>query len=255
MQRKSIYLLLVVALVGASASAQTVDELLAKNYQAKGGLEKIKSVKSARLEGRMTAGPGGEAPIVMEWKRPEMVRMEFTLQGMTGIQAYDGKGGWSLMPFLGKKSPEPMSEEDIKSIQDQADFDGPLVDYATKGNQIELEGKEDVDGSPAYKLKVTKKNGDVDHIYLDADAYLEVKQEGKRMARGQEIEYEVTLGDYKPVDGLMLAHSISSQAKNIPNAPAQQITIDKIVLNPDISDSEFAMPKVEPEAKPAGGGV
>jgi len=233
-------------LAAPAARAQTVDEIVAKNLQARGGKDKIAAVKTARATGRMTLGPGMEAPFTITWKKPGMVRLEFTIQGMTGVQAYDGTTGWSLMPFMGKPEAEKMSEEDMSHIQEQADWDGPLVDYKGKGHQVELVGKESVEGTEVYKLKVTKKNGEVVFELLDADAYLEIKEQGKRTMRGQEIEFETSMGDYKDVAGLMLAHSIESKAKGMPQS--QQLTFDKFEINIDVPDDTFKMPAPKPAA-------
>jgi outer membrane lipoprotein-sorting protein len=225
------------------ASAQTADELVEKNIQAKGGREKLKAAQSVRMTGKMDIGQGAQAPFVVELKRPHKSRIEFTVQGMTGIRAYDGSSGWMIMPFLGKKEPEAMAADDLKDMDDQADFEGPLVDYKSKGHQVELIGKENVEGTPAWKLKVTKKNGDISYIYLDADAFLEIKEEGKRTFRGQEVEIESTMGDYKTVDGLVFPFSIQSKPKGAP--AGQTITIEKVEVNPAVDDSRFTMPKVE----------
>jgi hypothetical protein len=98
---------------------------------------------------------------------------------MTGVQAFDGQKTWSVMPFSGKKDAEVGTDEDNKNAQDDADFDGALVDYKAKGHTIELAGKEAVEGADAFKLKVTKKNGNIEYDYLDAETYLLVKTEGK----------------------------------------------------------------------------
>jgi len=234
-----------------SAQAQTADELIEKNIKARGGMEKLKSVKSIRMTGKMMMGQGMEAPLVMEVKRPGMTRLEFTLQGMTGVQAYDGKEGWMLMPFMGKKDPEPMSADDLKEAEEQADMDGPLVDYKSKGHQVELLGKEKVEGSDAWKLKVTMKNGDIAYLYLDGEYFLQIKSETKRKIQGNEVEVEGSIGDYKEVEGLMLPHSMEAGLKGSPQK--QKIVIEKVELNVPMEDSRFKMPEVkkaEPEAKP-----
>ena len=145
-----ITVLALLAPLAPVASAQTVDELIAKNIEAKGGLAKIKAVKSMRATGKMIGGPGMEFPFVMMNKRPKSTRMEFTFQGMTGMQVYDGKTAWMSMPFAGKKEPEVMPPDESKMLEEQADFDGPLVDYKEKGHTVELAGKEQVEGADAY---------------------------------------------------------------------------------------------------------
>lgn len=239
--RKGILALAVGLALAAPAAAQTADEIIAKHIEALGGIEKIKNVKTVRMTGKMAVGPGIEAPLVMELKRPNSMRMDFTLQGMTGTQAYDGKIGWTLMPFQGSTVPQQMAEDDLKMAQEQADMDGVLVDYKTKGHTVELLGKEKVEGADAYKLKVTMKNGVIRTIYLDAEHYLQIKDESKRTIRGTEVETETILGDYKEVDGMMFPHSIDGGQKGSPQR--QKITVEKIELNVPIDDARFKMPE------------
>lgn len=248
MIRKTFACALLAGLVSIAATAQTADELIAKSIDARGGKDKLSAVKTIRMTGKMALPQGMEAPFTAELARPNKMRRDFTIQGMTGSMAFDGTSGWSLMPFMGKTEAEPLSGDDLKALEDEADFDGPLFDYKGKGHQVELVGKEDVDGSPAYKLKVTKKNGDVEYHYLDAEQYLEVKVEGKQKMRGQEIEGVSKLGNYKEVAGLIFPFSIESTQKGAPGSMV--ITIEKIEVNPDLPASRFDMPKAEKPATP-----
>ena len=243
MLRKALLWLLVGAAFASPAAAQTVDEVIAKHLEARGGLDKVKAVQSMRMTGKMTVGPGIEAPIVLEMKRPSSVRLDITFQGNTGTQAYDGKTGWGISPMAAKKDPEPMSADDIKDMEEQADMDGPLVDTKAKGHAVELMGKEKVEGSDAYKLKVTLKTGDLRYIYLDADSYLELKTEAKRTIRGSEVETESVSSDYKEVGGLILPYTIQQGAKG--QAQKQTITVDKIELNIPLDDARFKMPEAK----------
>jgi outer membrane lipoprotein-sorting protein len=232
--------------IASTASAQTVDELIAKNIEAKGGREKIKAVQTMRMHGKMMMGGGMEAPFTIVTKRPQMMRLEFSFQGLTGVQAYDGSNAWMVMPFTGKKDPEQMTAEDTKQVQEQADFDGPLFDYKEKGHKVELLGKEQVEGADAYKLKLTLKSGEERTIWLDADTHLELKSEGKRKMRGTDVEFEGSMGDYKEVDGLMIAHAMEQGAKGSPQR--QKMVIDKIELNPALADTLFLMPATAKKA-------
>jgi len=244
---KGILLTLAVGALMVLASpatfGQTVDEIIAKNVQARGGMEKLKAAKTVRMSGKISIGPGLEAPAVLEQRRPNSVRIEFTVQGMTAVMAYDGKSGWMLMPFGGKKDPEPMGEDDLREAQEQSDIDGEFVDYKEKGNKVEYVGKEPVEGTDAYKLKVTLKTGTVNYFYLDADSYLVIKEESKRTVRGVERESETTFGDYKKVEGLIFPHSIEAGAKG--QSQKQKITIEKIEINPVIDESRFKMPEAK----------
>ena len=222
------------------AHAQTVDEILARHFEAQGGLDKLKALESRRISGTMMMGPGMEAPLVIEQKRPGKRRVEFTVQGMTGVQAFDGERAWALMPFMGKKDPEYASDEDSKNEREDADFDGPLMDYKTKGHTVELAGKEAVEGADAWKVKVTKKNGEVSHYFIDTETYLLVKQEGKMKRRDTEFDSETYFSDYKEVDGYMVPHVMEQGAKGMEQR--QKISFSKVEINVKLDDSRFVMP-------------
>ena len=224
----------------ALASAQTADELVAKNIQAKGGLEKIKAVNTVKMSGKIYV-QGITAEISQEQKRPNMLRQNFTVQGMTQVQAYDGTAGWQIQPFNGRKDPELMGEDDVRDLIDQADIDGPLVDYAAKGNKVEYLGRDTVDGDDAYKLKVTLKNGDLIYYYLDPDAYLEIKTEKQEFIRGNVRETEQDLGSYKQVAGVYYPYWIEGGTKGNPGDHVR-ITMEKIEVNVPLDDSVFKMP-------------
>src|ERR1041385_699894 len=212
--------------LSSSASAQTADEIVAKYVKAIGGMDKINALKTLNRSGKFTGGGGFEARLSQENKRPNMVREDFYIQGMDGVTAYDGKNGWKIDPFQGKKDPEPLGEDELKDIIADSDFDGPLVNYAAKGNKVEYEGTEPVEGTDAYKLKVTLANGEVRYYYMDTDYYVPIKIETKRMIRGAEREFETSLGDYKEVGGWYLPFSIESNVKGSPNR--QKVTYQKM---------------------------
>ncbi len=227
-------------LPAVASSAPSVDEIIAKHFEAQGGVEKLKAVNTWRFTGTMTLGQGMEAPFVMERKRPDKSRMEFTFSGMTGIRAFDGKKGWQVMPFMGSKDPEPFTDEDNAEAAEDADFDGPLMDYKAKGNTVELVGTEPIEGADAYELKITRKNGKVEYTWLDTETYLTVKQEAKRKVRGTEIEGESYLSDYKEVDGLLVPFTMSQGMKG--SDRRQTMTFDKVEVNVPIEDASFVMP-------------
>ena len=239
-------LLIAPALFG---QAPTLDKILAKHYEAKGGLAKLKAVSSMRLTAKMSGGPM-DFPAVIEAKRPAKFRMELSIQGNQLIQAYDGKVGWSINPFQqsAKKEAEPMTPDELREMEVQADMDGPLVDWKEKGHTLELQGHESVDGGDTFKLRLVLKNGNIQTIYLDTDSYLEVKTASKRKVRDTEIETETTLGDYKEEGGLMIAHAIEGGAKGSPQK--QKIVIEKVEFNVPLADERFSMP-AKPAAPPA----
>lgn len=233
--------------VSSFAADLTVDDILARNAEARGGMDKLRAVKSLRLSGKM-AMMGMEAPITLSQARPDKMRMEFTLQGMTGIQAYDGTTGWMVMPFMGKKDAEAMSGDMLKEVKEQADIDGPFVDYAKKGHKVELLGKADVEGTPAYKVRLLTKDGTDSTVYFDTETFLQVKNEAKRKMQGQEFESQTTFGNYQEVEGLLIPFSIEMSSKAAP-AQKQSITIEKAEINPALDDASFKMPAAAPKAE------
>ena len=244
MIRKALTLILSLTfLFCVEASAQTVDELIKKNLDAKGGVQKLKALKSVKATGKITQ-QGLDIPIVILQRRPGLTRMDITFQGKSAVQAYDGATGWKIDPFQGTSEPEKMAGDDLKDVQEQSDLDGPLVDYKEKGHTVELIGKEDVEGTPAYKIKLTLKNGDVRNIFFDAENYLEMKVNLKRKTPGGEIEIDQFVGNYKPVNGLLFPFSIETKIKG---QVVSQITLDKIETDVAIEDSLFKMPAKAPE--------
>ena len=224
------------------ASAQSVDEIIGRYLKSIGGLDKIHAVKTLRRNGKFIGGGGFEAVVTQENKRSNLVRGEFSLQGMTAINAYDGSTGWKIEPWNGKKDPEAMGEEEMKSILEDADFDGPLVDYQKKGYKIEFVGTDKFEGTDTVKLRIAKPNGDVYIYHLDTDYYVPIKIDTKRFVRGAEREYETVLGDYKEVAGWFLPYSIETNVKGRPDK--SKVVYDQIQPNVEIDDTRFKMPTV-----------
>jgi len=231
---------LLVCCFGVVSHSQTADELVAKNIQARGGLEKMKAIKTLRMTGKFD-GFGFTARTGQENQRPNLLRETFTLQGMSQVQVYDGSEGWQIQPFGGKKDPELMGEDDVRDLLLDADFDGPLVDYKEKGSTVEYLGHDVVDGDDALRLKVTLKNGDIIYDYLDPDTFVEIRREVQQFIRGSQRDKVFGLGSYKPVNGVMYPFSISQGPKNNPDE--QTITVQKMEANVKIDPADFALPE------------
>ena len=240
--RRILVLLAILPLFAVPAAAQTVDEIIAKYLKTVGGMEKIQAVQTLRRTGKYVGGGGFEAEIVQENKRGNSVREEFSLQGMTAISAYNGKTGWKIEPWNGKKDPEALGEEEMKSILEDSDFDGPLVNYRQKGYQVEFIGMDKFEGTDTAKLKISKPNGDVYIYYLDTDYYVPIKIDIKRIVRGAEREYESALADYKEVGGWFLPFSVESNVKG--SQSKSKVVYEKIEANVPIDDGRFDMPVV-----------
>ncbi|HTY40334.1 MAG TPA: outer membrane lipoprotein-sorting protein [Thermoanaerobaculia bacterium] len=227
-------------LAQAPAAAPTADEIVAKYAEKIGGIQKIEAVKTLKRTGKFRGGGGFEAKYVQLNKRPDLVREEFTYQGLTGVNAFDGKTGWKIDPFQGKKDPEPLGEDELKDIIEDSVFDGQLVHYREKGNTIEFGGTEPVEGSDTWKLKVTLKNGDVSYYYIDTEDFVPIKIEYKRMIRGAEQVLDVFPGDYKAVDGWYVPHSYEQGRPG--SSQRSSFVFERIEANVPLDDSLFAKP-------------
>jgi hypothetical protein len=248
MRRNLLLGLLVGLLLPFSVGAQTVDEVIAKNIQARGGMEKIKAIQTVRTTGKFSQD-SFRAVYVQENKRQEKVREELIVQGLAQVQAYDGKTGWQINPFRGRKDAELMSQDDTKTLLVDGDIDGLLVDYREKGHQAELLGHDSLEGTDCFKIKLTEKNGDIRYYFLDADSYLELKIETQSSIRG-EIQYtETWYGDYEQIQGVYFPFAIESN--EVGSDSRQKFMVEKIEVNVPLDNTLFSMPAGKAEAKPS----
>jgi hypothetical protein len=228
--------------VALSAHAVTADELVAKSIAARGGANRLAAIKTLRLQGQLVFG-GAYKLAYLQWlKRPGKVREEASLQGLTQIQAWDGQRGWSIQPFGGRRDPIPMSADEAKALAEEADFDGALVDAAAKGNRVTFIGREDVEGTNAYKLQVNLKDGNTLVIYLDPDAYLPIREIAQRTVNGSQQVTQTDYGDYELVNGVYFPFAITSGPKGAPADRGTQISIVRAQANVAIGDAAFAFP-------------
>ena len=224
-----------------AAPTPTVDELVAKNIEAKGGQAALDAIKNIRFDGRLLVNQGQiELKYSETKKRPGKVRTDAVLQGMNLVQAYDGAEGWKVYPIYGRKDPEKMSADESKSLIEEAEIGGPLDNWKAQGKTIAYLGTEDVEGTAAHKLKVVRKNGDVSFVYLDPDHFLEIRIIDQRMEQGAQVEVETDLGDYEKINGVYFPFSIEAGSKGA--ADKQKTLIDKAEANVAVEDSTFEFP-------------
>jgi len=260
----------------APASAQTTAnvphltaaQIVDKNVAARGGLEAWRRVKSMRLTGKIDVGTlrkpivggmpkeqyreqlraaaaqGGEAgkvvqvPFLMELERPRKSRLEMEVVGTTAIQVYDGERGWKLRPYLNRKDVEAYTEDELKVAAQQQELDGPLIDYAAKGNKVELAGIEQVEGRNDYKLKVTLKSGTVRYVWIDAQTFLDSKIDGPpRMLDRKPHAVATYFREYKSVDNLLVPYVLETKVDRVRDS--QKITVEKVTFNPSLTEARF----------------
>ena len=227
----------------AAPASLSAGQVVEKNIAAKGGLQAWRAVQTMSFSGKMDAGgkQNVQLPFSMELKRPRKLRVEIEFANDRAVQVYDGANGWKLRPFLGRRDIESFNAEELKSASMESDLDGPLVDYALKGTTVELAGVEKVEGHSAYKLKLTMKGGQVRHLWIDAQTFLEVKIEGTpRRMDGKMRPVEVYYRDFRPVNGLMVPYVLETAVGG--SKQTNKMTIEKVVVNPDLEDSRFTKP-------------
>lgn len=237
MRSKTLVALLVGVLLPAIPTfAQTADEIVANNLKAKGGVEKLKSISSVKMTGKMSA-QGREMAMTVYSKRPNLLRQDIKLPVGSVVQAFDGTTAWVIPP--GEDAPREVTGPQAEGARKNADFDSPLLDYAAKGHKVELVGKEKAGGAEVYHLRLLKKDGAVEHYYINTSTNLEVKRTAEVDAGGGTQLLESELADYKSVDGMMVPHTIK---QSMGGMPVSQMTIESIVFNGPMDDTLFKMP-------------
>jgi hypothetical protein len=224
----------------------TASQIIDRNVAAKGGLQAWRAVQSMTFSGKLDAGGKSKTQLqfVLERKRPRKTRVELSFKNDTAVQVYDGVNGWKLRPYLGRKTVEPYSPEELKAAGFESELDGPLVDYAAKGNKVELEGIERVEDHDAYKLKVTMRGGQMQRVWLDAETFLEVKVEGTPRRMDKKMRpVSIYLRDYKTVNGLKVPYVIETAVEG--NKDTHKMWIESVAVNSKLDDALFAKPVVK----------
>jgi hypothetical protein len=254
-------------------------QVLEKHIAARGGAQAWKAVQGLQLTGKIDAGRGDnnararkivesskkangrgtnaeiaaangptqaaaqvQLPFTLDLKRPNKMRLEILVAGKTAVQVYDGQQGWKLRPFLNRTDSEPFTKEEAKTEAARDDLDGPLIGSAAKGAKVDLDGTDLVAGQPAYKLKVTQKNGDVKHVWVDARSFLDVKIDGfPRRMDGKMHEVFVYQRDFRKVEGVTIPFVLETAVAGYPDT--HKMIIEKATVNPKVNDALFAKPR------------
>jgi len=257
----------------------TAAQVVQKHIAARGGLPAWQSLQSMAWNGKMDVGFGDSAarsaryvsnasmqsakqrgaamekaqhqqaaekqvqvPFVLEMKRPDKSRIELEFAGKTAVQVFDGQNGWMKRPYLNRNTWEPFSAEQTKSQVGKWDIEGPLVEYVAKGTKVDLEAIEPVEGKDAYRLKLTLKDGSVQHIWIDTKSFLDVKVEGMpRRMDGKMHPVWVYQRDFRPVHGVMVPFVMETAVEGYTDT--HKMVIEKVAVNPKLDDALFSKPK------------
>lgn len=233
--KKLLFSGLLISAFSYGAFAQALDEIIAKHTEAVGGKANWNKVKSIKMESVIKA-QGAEIHTTTLQVDKKAMRENITLMGMSGYSIITNTEGWEFMPFQGQTKPEAMTADDIKNSQDELNIQDEFLTYAEQGKKIELIGKDDVDGTECFKIKMTDKNAKETTFYIDPANYYVIKQTVKIKADGKETEHSITYGDYKKLaEGIVYPMSVSSEMG--------EVQIVKLEINPVIEDSVFKLPK------------
>jgi len=233
---KLLSLFVVAALSIATVKAQTADEIVNKHIEAIGGLENWKKVNSMVLTGTMSA-QGMSLDVITTVLHNKGSRQDINAMGMNNYQVLTPTEGWIFFPIQGQQAPEAMTADDVKEGQTDLDAQGSLIDYKAKGHTVELIGKEDVDGTECFKLKVALKTGKTETYFIDPKTYYVVKSVSTKKANGQEAEVSTGLSNYQKLpEGIVVAMSVS-----VPFSPGVNFDyiISKVEVNKAIDEAIF----------------
>jgi hypothetical protein len=230
----------------------SVEQIVDRNIAARGGLAAWRAVKTLTIAGELDAGgkPNHALPFVLKEKRQRKTRLEIAFKEQTSVQVYDGTQGWKVRPFLNRNEVETYTPAEAKSAAAEQDLDGPLVDYAAKGTQIALAGSERIEGHPAYKLRLTLRNGDKRYLWIDAASFLELKMDGQpRKLDGRLHNVAVYFRDYKAEHGLTIPHLQETAVEGVKQP--YKMTISRVAVNEPMDDSLFQKPQLAALAAPS----
>jgi hypothetical protein len=237
----ALALLLAGALVAPPVPEPSLDDIVARHVAARGGREALSALHSVRMTGRADGGPGRQALVRREIARPGLIRTELEFQGTTGVYAWDGRAGWRVSPLDGSLEAEPLPAEEAVSAAEQADIEGPLVDWKAKGHALELIGTEAMPGGPAHHLRITLRSGGRRDVWVESASGFVVRTESPRRHRGRDVVVETVFGDYRKVDGVAFPHSIESGLRGRPRR--LRIVVEQVETNPALDPSRFRMPR------------
>lgn len=230
-QKFALFTLLFTVAASVTVFAQTADEIINNYITAKGGAEKLRSIKDLTMTGNLSTN-GVQVPLSIKVLSGKGIRVEFSFNGMTGYQIVTDTQGWNFNPFMGQTAPEPMTEDQVKDSQDQLDATDDLLDYAAKGSTVEFQGKETIEGVETYKLKLTTKTGKVKTMYISTQDNLLLKTVQTIKFNGQDMESESLFSNYKKVNDIQMPFTTISSVQG-------QIDFDTIEFNTNLDLAIF----------------
>lgn len=247
---KKLLLFVIAIATSVSIQGQTVDEILETYFENIGGKEKLAALKGMKMSASVNQG-GMKIPIELYQMADGKQMTSITFQGKTIKQGvFDGETLWSTN-FMTMKAEKSDAETTANMKLEMNDFPDSFLNYKEKGYTAELLGKETIDGTETFKIKLTKKpitvdgkkEENIEFYFFDTENFVPIAIHSEvKSGQAKGMISVVTMSDYDEVDGLYFPFSMSQGIKGQAGAP---ITIDKIELNPTVDAKEFAFPEEE----------
>jgi hypothetical protein len=236
-----------------AAPELTTAELVAKNLSARGGATALAAIRTLDFNGKFIAP--GDFQLTYHGTRArnpggDRMRDDLTVQGLTIVQAFDGRLAWKINPFQGRKDAERMSADESRAQADASLIDGVLLASLHDGSNVRYLGREDFDGTEAYKLQVRQKDGDQYDYLLDPDTFLEIRSTETRQVRGAQTVTDYEYGDYEKVGGVYFPMAIDSWQPAHPDQRVRTL-IASAAANSPLDPSSFAQPGAPVATVPA----
>lgn len=236
-----------VAVYAADSALPSVDEIVQKNTEARGGRDRIRAIQTIKLVGTAQINGNMQAAITLQTKRPDLFRLDLNIGASALVQAFDGTDAWTINPFTGGGVPQKQTASESRTARENSDMDGPLLDYKAKGSKVELLGVEDVAGNPAYHLRITTKSGMVSNVWIDQKTWHEAKMTQTHQQNGQDLEVTILFSNFKSVNGVSMPFTHEQQIGRM----SMKIEFASAEANVPIDDAIFQMPAAAPPSQTA----
>lgn len=227
-------------LASVCSYAQSADAVIQKYAANMGGLEAFNKITSVKMTGTVSA-QGMDLPVTTQILNGKGMRTDVEVMGNAIVNCYANGKGWKINPYAGAPEPTEVTGTELADFKAQSNVANPLMDYKARGHQVEFLGEENVDGTKAFKIKLTNKDdGKATTYFISIVDYTLLKTISSREMRGEEVEVETFFSDMKEFGG---AKFFMTRVQKIEGEEFQSIRFDKLELNVPIDEKIFEMSK------------
>ena len=244
MNQNKFFISGIILLLGTTSIifAQTADELIKKNLNARGGIANLMKIENIKLIGSIETN-GMTLKMMYLKKMPDKIRFQIENKNMPGVTVFNSDSGWIFDPSQGMSSPRMLSNQEVEQKKPLIEylmvfFDDLLLRHKGESYKVSYIGKDTVDKRLAYKLLVMLKNGIVINYYIDAKNSMDYFH--KVFFPDLNTAFDISLSNFATVEGINIPLTIESKIKN---QSMTKVTIETIKINDVIDEEYFVMPK------------